>query len=144
MTNLKRFSVLIFIFLQLCAFTSDKDKRYIGKWKGQDKGDIGFLTLTKHRYATFEFNNEIWGGRTYNHGTINASLRYKVNTKTTPYEINFIIWDKKKAIEAGRLKGILKFNNDNEMQMAINFSGSSQRPKDFSKDNITFFRQTDN
>jgi len=140
MKKLQHFSILFFILFLLCAFTSNKDKRYIGKWKGQDKGDIGFLTLTKDRYATFEFGNEIFGGRSYKHGTINASLKYKVNIKTTPYEINFIIWDKKKAIEVGRLRGILKLNNDNEMQMAINFSGSKVRPTNFSSDNITFTR----
>lgn len=141
MKTLSHFSIIFFICFYLISFTTEKDNRYIGKWIGQDKGDVGFLTLTKDRYATFEFDNEIWGGRSYKHGSILAALKYSVNTKKSPYQINFIIWDKKKAVEAGRMKGIIKFKNDNEMLMAINFTGSEIRPQDFSIDTITFIRQ---
>ena len=140
MDTLKHFFLAICVSFLLLAFTTTKDQRYVGKWKGQDQGDIGFLTLSEDRYATFQFEDGIWGGRKYKHGGIIASLKYKVNTNKTPSEINFIIWDKKKAIEVGRLRGIIKLNGDNEMQMAINFSGSTSRPKDFSTNNITFKR----
>ena len=141
MTIFKRF-LLLFCTLLFCSFSFleiDK-KTYVGKWKGQDKGDIGFLTLTKDRYATFEFEDEIMGGKSYNHQGVIAALKYRVNTKKNPSTIDFIIWDKKKAIEVGKLRGIFKMTSDAEMQMAINFSGSNYRPKDFSTDSITFLR----
>ncbi|RZN79935.1 MAG: hypothetical protein EVB11_12100 [Winogradskyella sp.] len=140
MKSIKRLSLFLGAFLIFCSFTIEADKSYIGKWKGKDKGDIGFLTLTKDRYATFEFDGEIMGGKSYNHQGITAALKYRVNTKKDPYRIDFIIWDKKKAIEVGKLRGILKMNSNDEMQMAINFSGSNNRPTDFLIDSITFLR----
>ena len=139
MIILKRFSILLSALLLCCSFSFlDADKTYIGKWKGKDKGDIGYLTLTKDRYATFEFDGEIMGGKSYNHQGVTAALKYRVNTKKNPATIDFIIWDKKKAIEVGKLRGIFKMSSDSEMHMAINFSGSNYRPKDFSADSITF------
>ena len=61
------------------------------------------------------------GGNSYNHSGINASLKYRINTKKEPHEINFVIWDKKKAQEAGRMRGIFRMIDKNKMQMAINF-----------------------
>jgi uncharacterized protein (TIGR03067 family) len=140
----KRFSLLLSALLLFCSFSFiGADKSYVGKWKGKDKGDIGFLTLTKHNYATFEFDGEIMGGKSYNHQGITAALKYRVNTKKSPATIDFIIWDKKKAVEVGRLRGIFKMNSNLQMQMAINFSGSNQRPKDFSIDSITFLRESE-
>lgn len=105
----KRFSILLSALLLFCSFSFlVANKTYIGKWKGKDKGDIGFLTLTKDRYATFEFDGEIMGGKSYNHQGVTAALKYRVNTKKNPATIDFIIWDKKKAIEVGSLKEFLK------------------------------------
>lgn len=140
MKHLKFFILFsLFLFL-LSAFALKKDKSHIGKWKGRDKGDVGYLTLTKSNYATFEFGGEIMGGNSYNHSGVNAALKYRVNQKKEPHEINFIIWDKKKALEVGRMRGIYRMIDSSKMQMSINFSGSNDRPKDFSEDSIVFYR----
>ncbi|SHH30797.1 hypothetical protein [Winogradskyella jejuensis] len=133
-------TILLFTILVCTSFSGKKDKSYIGKWKGRDKGDVGYLTLTKDRYATFEFGGEIMGGTSYNHSGINASLKYKINTKKDPHEINFVIWDKKKAKEVGRMRGIFRMIDKDKMQMAINFTGSNTRPTDFNSDSIIFYR----
>ncbi|MFD1063948.1 hypothetical protein ACFQ1Q_11885 [Winogradskyella litorisediminis] len=139
----KKTGVVFLTLFLFCAFLDGKDKSYIGKWRGVDKGDIGYLTLTKDRYATFEFRGEIMGGINYDHSGIKASLKYKISTKKEPHQINFVIWDKKKAEEVGRLRGIFKMIDKDKMQMAINFSGSQYRPTNFSEDSIVFYRVSD-
>lgn len=139
MKRFKQNTIFILLFVLITSFTLKKDKSYIGQWKGSDKGDIGYLTLTKSNYATFEFGGDIMGGNSYNHNGVNAALRYRVNQRKEPKEINFIIWDKKKAIEVGRLRGIYKMIDSSKMQMSINFSGSNYRPKDFIN-SIVFYR----
>lgn len=139
MKILKKLSFALVTLLLLYSFTAPGGE-HVGKWKGKDKGDIGFLTLSAEGYATFEFNGQIMGGRSYNHQGVNAAMKYTVNNGTSPTSIDFIIIDNDAKEELGRLKGIIKMNNRNEMQMAMTFGGGTGRPTDFSADAIVFDR----
>ncbi|PTX62970.1 hypothetical protein C8N46_102371 [Kordia periserrulae] len=139
MKILKKLSFALVALMLLFSFTAPGGD-YVGKWKGKDKGDIGFLTLTSDGYATFEFNGQTMGGKSYNHQGINAAMKYTVNSGTNPKGIDFIIMDNESKREMGRLKGIIKMNSRNEMQMALTFGGGYGRPTDFSKDAVVFNR----
>lgn len=139
MKILKKLSFALITLMLLFSFTAP-DGQHVGKWKGKDKGDIGFLTLTEDGFATFEFNGQTMGGRSYNHQGVNAAMKYTVNNGTSPTSIDFIIYDNDAKEELGRLKGIIKMNSRNEMQMAMTFGGGSGRPSDFSEDAIVFNR----
>ncbi|WP_420573894.1 hypothetical protein [Kordia sp.] len=139
MKILKKLSFALVTLMLLFSFTAPEGD-HIGKWKGQDKGDIGFLTLSSDGYATFEFNGQTLGGKSYDHQGRKAAMKYTVNTGTTPTSIDFIIVESKSKKELGRLKGIIKMNSRNEMQMAMTFGGGTGRPKDFTKDAIVFDR----
>lgn len=140
MKLLKQLSVLTAALFLFCSFSFDGEPSYVGKWKGQDKGDIGFLTLSAEGYAIFEFNGQTMGGKSYNHQGVNAAMKYTVDTTSSPYKIDFIIHDNDADTELGRLKGIIEMNNSEKMKMAMTFGGGSGRPTDFSVDAITFFR----
>lgn len=139
MKILKKLSFALVTLLLLYSFAAPGGE-HVGKWKGKDKGDIGFLTLTSDGFATFEFNGQTMGGRSYNHQGVNAAMKYTVNNGTSPTSIDFIIYDNNAKEELGRLKGIIKMNNRNEMQMAMTFGGGTGRPTDFSADAIVFDR----
>ena len=139
MKILKRLSLAIITLFVLFSFTST-ERDYVGKWKGEDKGDIGSITLSSDGYATFEFNGQIMGGKSYNHQGIDAAMKYTVNTKVVPTAIDFIIVQNKSKKELARLKGILKMKSKDEMQMALRFGGGGGRPDDFSKDVVVFNR----
>lgn len=139
MKILKKLSFALVTLMLLFSFTAPGGD-YVGKWKGKDKGDIGFLTLTSDGYATFEFNGQTMGGKSYNHQGTNAAMKYTVNTGTSPTSIDFIIFDNDKEAELGRLKGIINMKSRNEMEMALTFGGGTGRPKDFSSDAIVFNR----
>ncbi|MEM6686205.1 MAG: hypothetical protein AAF617_10505 [Bacteroidota bacterium] len=139
MKILKKLSLALVTILMLFSFTAPEGD-YVGKWKGKDKGDIGYLTLSSDGYATFEFNGQILGGKSYNHQGTSASMKYTVNKGVSPASIDFMIINNGTKKELGRLKGIIKMNSRNEMQMAIRFGGGAGRPTDFSTDAITFSR----
>ncbi|AXG71611.1 hypothetical protein KORDIASMS9_03868 [Kordia sp. SMS9] len=139
MKILKKLSFALVALLLLFSFTAPEGD-YVGKWKGKDKGDIGFLTLSSDGYATFEFNGQTMGGKSYNHQGVNAAMKYTVNSGMSPKGIDFIIIDNKANKELGRLKGIINMKSRNEMQMAMTFGGGTGRPTDFSNDAIVFDR----
>ncbi|MEM6722023.1 MAG: hypothetical protein AAF611_22030 [Bacteroidota bacterium] len=139
MKILKKLSLALVTVFMLFSFTIPGGD-HVGKWKGKDKGDIGFLTLSGDGYATFEFGGQILGGKNYNHQGKSASMKYTVNDGTSPKGIDFIIIDNRSKKELGRLKGIIKMNSRNEMQMALRFGGGVGRPTDFSEDAIVFNR----
>lgn len=139
MKILKKLSLALATLVLLLSFTTPKEE-YIGKWKGQDKGDIGFLTLTDDGYALFEFNGQIMGGKSYNHQGIDAYMRYTVNTGISPAGIDFIIYTKKDNKELARMKGIIEMDSSDELHLALTFGDGSSRPTDFSKDDIVFNR----
>lgn len=136
----KRFSLLLISILLFSSFTIDADKTYVGKWKGEDKGDIGFLTLSHDGYATFEIGEQTMGGKSFNQQGVDASMKYTVGTSSKPYSIDFIIINNTENKELGRLKGIIEMTDSNTMKMAMTFGGGTTRPTDFSADAITFNR----
>lgn len=139
MKILKKLSFALVTLMLLFSFTAPESE-HVGRWKGQDKGDIGFLTLSKDGYATFEFNGQTLGGKSYDHQGRKAAMKYTVNNGTSPKAIDFIIVENKSGDELGRLKGIINMKSRNEMQMALRFGGGAGRPTDFSEDAIIFNR----
>ena len=139
MKILKKLSFALVTLLLLFSFTAP-DGEHVGKWKGKDKGDIGFLTLSSEGYATFESNGQIMGGRSYDHQGVKAAMKYTVNNGTSPKSIDFIIIDLSSDEELGRLKGIINMKSRDETQMALTFGGGAGRPTDFENDAIVFNR----
>ncbi|MBC8757440.1 hypothetical protein H2O64_22410 [Kordia sp. YSTF-M3] len=139
MKILKRVALALVTLIVMYSFTAPGGE-HVGRWKGKDKGDIGFLTLSADGYATFEFNGQTMGGKSYDHQGVKAAMKYTVNNGTSPAAIDFIIMDKRADEELGRLKGIINMKSRNEMQMAITFGGGAGRPTDFSVDAIVFDR----
>lgn len=138
MKSFKNLSILILSLVFFCSFSLKDSPSYVGKWKGDDKGDVGYLTLSEDNYATFEFNGEIMGGKSFDHKGTSASMKYKVDTSYSPYRIDFVIIDNGNEDELGRLKGIVKMIESNKMRLALGF-GESERPTDFSEENSIYF-----
>ncbi|WP_298511582.1 hypothetical protein [uncultured Kordia sp.] len=139
MKILKKLSFALVTLMLLFSFAAPEGN-HVGKWKGQDKGEIGFLTLTSDGYASFEIGGQVVGGRSYAMQGVNAAMKYTINNGVTPTGIDFIIIDNGSKKELGRLKGIIKMKSNDEMQMAMTFGGGTGRPTDFSTDAIVFKR----
>lgn len=134
----KRISVSLFFLAILMSFTSSTEL-YKGKWKGEDKGDIGLFVLSDDGYVTFETNGQVMGGKSYVQNGVDASMEYEVNEKVKPFTIDFIIKLNKNKKELGRMKGIIKIVNKDKMLLSVGFGGAP-RPENFEKDVITLNR----
>ncbi|MDG5492703.1 hypothetical protein [Psychroserpens sp. SPM9] len=133
--------VVLFVIIPLLSFQSvETEISIIGKWKGEDKGDIGYVSFDEEGYALFESNGQKMGGKEFFMKGQKAKLTYKLNRKVTPIELDLIIT----ILESGEsqsLLGILEFETNDKMHLAIGFDGSA-RPTEFTDSNsIYFFRE---
>ncbi|WP_299337101.1 hypothetical protein [uncultured Psychroserpens sp.] len=133
--------VLLLCIVPLFAFHSvETEHSIIGKWKGEDKGDIGFVLFDSEGYAMFETGDQKIGGKEYNTQGKKAKMTYVLNRETKPMELDFIVTILE-TNQSNRILGIVEFENENKMHMAIGFGGS-ERPTEFDKNNsIYFFRE---
>ncbi|WP_426429588.1 hypothetical protein ACPX19_08565 [Winogradskyella sp. HB-48] len=136
MKSLKRLSILIVSFVLFSAFTLIQTPPYVGKWRGEDKGDIGYVTFTKDGYALFEFDGQIMGGKSFVRDGVEASMHYEVQKKDNFYNMDIIVKKNETDETMGILQGIFKINSETEMVLALGFDGSS-RPTDFETNQIT-------
>ena len=136
MKSLKNLSLLIVSLVLFCSFSIKDSPSYVGKWKGRDKGDIGYLTLTKDGYALFEFDGQIMGGKSFTRDGTEASMHYEVEKKENYYHIDFIVKKVEDKETLGTLEGIFKMNSESQMVLALGFDGSA-RPTNFETDQIT-------
>jgi len=64
---------------------------------------------------------------------IKAELKYEVDFAKNPIWIDLIAIEKETKIEKGRIKGILKYINENNIEILLDFNG--KRYKNFEKEN---------
>lgn len=136
MKSLKRLSILIVSFVLFSAFTLIETPPCVGKWKGEDKGDIGYITFTKDGYALFEFDGQIMGGKSFVRDGVEASMQYEVEKKDNYYNVDIIVKKIENDETMGILQGIFKMNSETEMVLALGFEGSS-RPTNFENNEIS-------
>lgn len=115
---------------------------HVGLWRGLDRGEVGYVELSRSGHATFIFGTDTIGGAT---GKINgekAQLQYKVDYDQVPAQIDFVAIRATDLLEVGVLKGIFKMNDHDQMVLCINFEGDV-RPLIFTgEDCIEFHRIT--
>jgi uncharacterized lipoprotein YehR (DUF1307 family) len=140
MKSLNKLSLVTIILLLITSFTAVKEDELVGRWKGKDKGGIGFLSLSADGFATFEMNGQTMGGKSFEIRGVTATMRYSTDATTAPAAIDFIIYEENTFKEVSRLKGIYEMNTANELHLALTFEEGLGRPVDFSADNVMFYR----
>ena len=128
---MKHFLILVFsigISLNVVA----QDDGFIGRWTGEDQGEIGFLEFDSEGYAKFEINNETLGGEDFTIRDHKASLTYEVNRGADPIELDLII-----TVEnLGGVRSMLcivEFVDEETMLLAMGFD--DKRPTTFDSNN---------
>jgi hypothetical protein len=131
-------TLLLVLLISLSSFINTS-LSHQGKWKGEDKGDIGLLTLTQDNYAIFEFDGIEMGGKSYEYQGTNSSMSYSVTKGVEYNSIDFIITDLDNKEELGRMLGIFKMESNDKMRLAMGFGGKG-RPENFEIDSVIFNR----
>lgn len=125
--------ILLLLVIPFFAFnTLQTESSFVGKWKGEDKGDIGVIDLTADGYATFEMNGEVLGGPEFLMEGVRMKMTYTINTNTTPMQLDFTM-TKLSTDESRTMPGIVRFESDNAMRLAMNFNDT--RANEFTEDN---------
>ena len=129
---MKKILLLIFI-LPLFSYTSDSvSEDFIGKWIGDDKGQIGVMIFDKDGYVSIEIQGEVLGGKEFERNGKKGSMTYEIRPNKDVFEVDFIltILD---TNEQKKLLGIAKLKDKNNMVFAMSFKG--ERPTEFNENN---------
>lgn len=129
--------ILLLLAIPLLSLNIENDKeKFVGKWLGEDQGQIGKLTFDNEGYASFEIQGEIFGGKEFVLNGRKGKMVYEINTDTNPIEVDFIVT----LLDTGdekRLLCIANFIDPDTMQFAIDFTGDfgTKRPQEFNSEN---------
>ncbi len=103
------------------------DQRHLGEWVGIHRGDTGIIILNSGNIAEFIFNNEVMGGDGFEVNGIKAVLQYEIDYTKDPIWLDFVVYEVGQEQEKGRIKGIVRFLSDTQMELRVSFDSSIDR-----------------
>ena len=133
---MKHLFIFFIVPLMLLNSTSQKED-FVGKWIGEDKGDIGYIVFDEEGYASFEIEGQIMGGKDFTMNGQKGKMTYSINDKVSPVEIDFII-TKIDTEESMELLGIAEFIDKDTVNFSISYN--SVRPTQFGETSIILKR----
>lgn len=130
--------LLVFFIIPFLLFNStDQKQDFVGKWIGEDKGEIGYIIFDDEGYATFEIGGQTMGGKEFFINGTQGKMTYNINYETNPVEVDFTIT----KILSGESKTVLSIAEFiDEDTMTFNMSFNDIRPTDFGESSITLKR----
>ncbi len=111
----------------------------VGKWKGQDNGEVGVINFDKEGYVSFTVGGELVGGKNYQAEGLVFDMFYETDDSVTPHNVDFIIKMDEGQIEVARMQGIYTLVDKKTLVINMKFDGT-ERPTaldDTSEDQIT-------
>ncbi|MGZ9676576.1 hypothetical protein [Flavobacterium sp. GNP001] len=125
--------VALFIF-SITGMYGQSPSDIVGKWEGIDYlNNPSELIFTEDSFVSFTINCEKLGGENFSIKGQKADLRYFIDSVKNPFWFDFIVYSRTEKIEKGRIKGVLKFIDIDNIQIAVSFDGT--RITDFSEKN---------
>ena len=128
---------ILFIIPLFLINTSSQNESFIGKWEGEDKGEIGYIIFEDEHYAAFEIDGQIMGGKEFYLNGVKGTMTYTINSETSPFKIDFTI-TKTLTGDSTKILGIAEFIDKDTMTFDMNFN--SVRPTEFTDKSITLKR----
>ncbi|MBU2922323.1 hypothetical protein KO504_13300 [Winogradskyella psychrotolerans] len=127
----------LFIIPTLLLNTTTNTNDFIGKWKGEDKNEIGYIIFDDEGYASFEINGQTIGGKEFFMNGKKGKMTYTINYDTNPIEVDFTM-TKIESGESKKMLGIAEFTDEDTLKFNINFDAA--RPTEFDDDSIILTR----
>lgn len=124
--------VILLLIIPLTSFNSiNQTIDFVGKWAGEENGEIGFIVFDNEGYATFEIEGMILGGKEFEMNGEKGNMTYTINADTNPIKVDFTL-TKLETGEQKKMLCIAKFIDENSMQFAMSFD--TDRPSSFDGD----------
>ncbi len=141
---MKHLTSLLFFIIILLGLTAStfKASPLVGKWRGEDGGEVGTITFDKKGYVSFSINNQEIGGKEYLSEGVLYDMTYAYDHRQNPKTLDFIIQNNEDKIEIARMRGIYKLLDKDILIINMKFDGS-ERPiifDDQSDDQIALTR----
>lgn len=111
----------------------------VGKWKGEDNGEVGIINFDKDGYVSFTVGGELVGGKNYQAEGLTFDMFYETDDSVMPHTVDFIIKMDEGQIEVARMQGIYDLVDKKTLVINMKFDGT-ERPAaldDASEDQIT-------
>lgn len=134
--------LLLLLFLTpLFAFISannDVEKKIIGKWKGEDKGEVGYFIFDEKGYAFMEMQGQRLGGESFIFEGKEGKMTYTIVDKSKLIKLDIIVTIIEENVER-KILCIAEFLDDDTMKFAIDFG--KNRPINFTNDNSIILKR---
>ena len=131
---------LLSLFITITFSTQTiKAQSLVGKWKGEDNGEVGVINFDKEGYVSFTVGGELVGGKNYQAEGLMFDMYYEIDDAVTPHTIDFIIKMDEGQVEVARMEGIYNLVDKKTLIINMKFDGT-ERPTaldDASEDQIT-------
>ena len=131
--HMKKIYLLLFICTAFC-YSQNKKEAIVGTWKAVDYSGVeNKMVFSVDNYVSMNINGEFLDGK--NLVIKNAKgvdekgfLKYEIDDSELPFKIDIIITkiENNKAVEKGRLMGILEFLNQDEAKINLGISGKRE------------------
>ncbi len=133
------FSLLSLLITITFSTQSVSAQSLVGKWKGEDNGEVGVINFDKEGYVSFTVGGELVGGKNYQAEGLTFDMYYETDDSVTPHTVDFIIKMDDGQIEVARMQGIYDLVDKKTLVINMKFDGTD-RPTaldDDSEDQIT-------
>jgi len=134
MNFIKSILITIVLFSYVPAGIIQTDNKLVGEWNGTDywnnKSDLIFTT---EKNVSLTINGQKIGGKDFEVKGVKAELKYELDKSKNPIWIDLIAIETESKTEKGRILGVLKFIDDNNAEILLNFNG--ERFENFDKEN---------
>lgn len=119
-------SAFIIVSFMMTSF-STKTPTLVGKWKGEDEGEVGIITFDKGGYVSFTVEGEVVGGKNYSVDGVVMDMVYETDDSVTPHTIDFIFKLNEGQVEISRMLGIYQLVDEKTLILNMKFDGQ-ERP----------------
>jgi hypothetical protein len=131
---------LLSLFITITFFTQTiAAQSLVGKWKGEDNGEVGIINFDKDGYVSFTVGGELVGGKNYQAEGLTFDMFYETDDSVTPHTVDFVIKMDEGQVEVARMQGIYNLVDKKTLVINMKFDGT-ERPTaldDASEDQIT-------
>lgn len=132
-----KYLLTLFIIPFLLFNTTTQKEDFVGKWIGDDQGEVGYIVFDNEGYAAFEVNGQVMGGKEFYMKGQKGKMTYTINYEASPIEVDFTL-TKVQSGESKKILGIAEFTDKDIMNFNISFD--AERPSEFDENSITLKR----
>jgi len=120
-------SLLSFFITITISAQSIASQSLVGKWKGEDGGEVGIIHFDKEGYVSFTIGEEMVGGKNYEAEGMVFDMYYETDDSSVPNKIDFVIKMDDGETEVARMLGIYALVDKKTLVIHMKFDGT-ERP----------------